>query len=75
MTTKARKNNSNLRLKVAILGRFRSQRRFARVVGIGEIRISEIICHRGKAVTDDEQARIARKLGLSVSALFDGAAA
>lgn len=63
----------NVPLKVAILSRALTQRRFARRVGIDETRLSHIVRGHGVAVTADEKRRIARALRQPIATLFPAA--
>jgi transcriptional regulator with XRE-family HTH domain len=63
----------NVPLKMAILTTTGTQRRFAKLCGISEIRISQIVNRTDGPATDDEKRRIARALRVPVERLFPDA--
>jgi len=60
----------NVALKMAILTATGTQRRFAQLCGISEIRISQIVNRTDGPATADEQRKIARTLRLPLDSLF-----
>jgi transcriptional regulator with XRE-family HTH domain len=60
----------DLRLKVAIIESGRSQRRIALDTRIGEVRLSQIVRHRGAPATETEKQRLAKYLNRPELDLF-----
>jgi transcriptional regulator with XRE-family HTH domain len=74
MTTRKRKSTTDLRLKIAIIEARLTQRRLAFETRIPETRISEIVGRRSAPPSDDEKARIAKRLQRSIADLFEAEA-
>lgn len=60
----------DLRLKIALLESGRSQRRIALDTRIGEVRLSQIVRHRGAPPTETEKQRLAKYLNRPEVDLF-----
>ncbi len=65
----SRKTNTNVALKVAILTSGLTQRAVAQRAGMGELRLSQIVCLRIPASPEDRRA-LAKALKRSQSSLF-----
>jgi transcriptional regulator with XRE-family HTH domain len=68
--TRKNQPSVDLRLKIALLESGRSQRRIALDTRIGEVRLSQIVRHRGAPASETERQRLAKYLNRPEGDLF-----